>query len=662
MWAIEMKKNISALAVLFYILTVPITQAGPVAMTFQDLFDTLCHSQGCTKNKTTGLWESDISEDCEEYCGKHRLGCLSSGKPQFTDLISGDKKGGGCETSANREPLAKEAMPPPLPVSTQSAEECTITCPAQCSYTTSSGSSPRLDYDTIGKRFGSLYDCDGRKEEWRVIPETCAGKLGDGRCPMSDYGDSAQPLIDRYCTVDGIWKFIGEKSDQSYDERIGAVPAWFTELMNREPPHRRMNVRHCPFGDELRFVPGVGDSGSNAELEDLQSNSPYAKPRRGTTWEEGSWNNVIGSKTSENLTYLPIGRARTDNQTPSWIRIQLKNTDESKLEYAHVTRIEVKLKTIQTEFDCDINWVDQDGKPRSVDLGKMTPDKCKAWGDPFNASSTSFGDHIIRSMVVSESGSMKDLWRKNFPRGTIDYSLTNCYGPNHSFDSQDAQGRFIKFSTKGLREENVCRDKPDGCSSLVFNFTESNKFLGIEGETCDTIKTNPVKSKYVYIWFPHGYMHIWSIDIYYQPTLGQFCADGLPNKYGERSISYEDCSLSEIATRIGRPVASYTRSRFRYGVKRGDGKTRLYDIDYPSADKRSLFVTENGVPGVFKLKRDSDSGQSQLIFSEPPAKDSLIEWSTFQPGACLPMDLAQMSLCSGATTSKDCEGSCLWVD
>ena len=120
-----MKKNISALAVLFYILIVPITQASPVAgFTLESHFDSFCVNQGCTKDEATGKWESDISEDCEKYCGKHRLGCLSSGKPQLSDLFSGDKKGGGCETSANREPLAKEAMPTISPEIIEMSKPC----------------------------------------------------------------------------------------------------------------------------------------------------------------------------------------------------------------------------------------------------------------------------------------------------------------------------------------------------------------------------------------------------------------------------------------------------------------------------------------------------------------------------------------------------------
>jgi hypothetical protein len=286
-------------------------------------------------------------------------------------------------------------------------------------------------------------------------------------------------------------------------------------------------------------------------------------------------------------------------------------------------------------------------------------------------------------MVVSESSSkVEELWSENFVlySNGISGLPTTCNEANDSFDSQDAQGRFEEFSTIVW---NDCRDKKDGCSSLEFNFRKTSKYDGAKGETCDAKETKPVKSKYVYIWFPHGYMHIWSIDIYYQPTLGQFCADGLIEGYGDSGhITYEHCDLHKVATVMSRGE-DLTRSRFRYGVKRGDGSSTSYDIDWPSTEKRSLFVTENGEPKEFKLEGASDSGQSQLIFHERPAKGSLIEWSTVQPGACY-VDVRELKTgdcpsdnksgacvvpnCSHHTTSKDCQnptstkGACVWVD
>ena len=122
-----MKRHLSALAVLFYILTVPTAQANPIANFHPMMFyEQECINSGCKLDKGSGQWQSEeppegwtisdarqASEDCEKICGKYKPGCIGSGggvMDLVNELISGEKKESGCRISANKEPLAKEAM------------------------------------------------------------------------------------------------------------------------------------------------------------------------------------------------------------------------------------------------------------------------------------------------------------------------------------------------------------------------------------------------------------------------------------------------------------------------------------------------------------------------------------------------------------------------
>ena len=593
-----MKRHLSALAVLFYILTVPAAQAGPTASRLP-----LCEIKGCAKDEETGKWGP--GEDCELLC---RRSCISSGKPQLSDLFSGDKKGGGCETSANREPLAKEAMPtssPEITATTEACPEAGCRCealsPGACQnnrfcyfrndkldqscetligygvevedvfdvplpyppYITQGGKPLELDIDFSSEKDGAHSTAitlkgsaaDKVKEpgghiEWSVHPGGCffnSPDRGSNETKWETGNTKSATASEIHCLAGNSreiceanapycrWEDMNSTCIVSGEFPRAVIPKRFCGSMSKQDC--RYPVNYCRWYDdasEFSFEEErlslchvhedyEGDYCHEAYIEDLVSVSSFAQLSNGMS-------DVLGLKNASNLGYLELGPAGAgeagdyDDEPqpeykPSWIKIKVGS--------ALVTRVEVKVKDSQTKVMCSSGGY----------YFPATRAACEVYGDHAGGKGEEYQPAIHALLLTDKEYNSFSGWhpgynqegkgefiRKEQPSGPC----TSSTVPGRT-ETRDIVPADSWYANARIKPESLalCRDTPDGCDAIVLDFTKEyvkqtpsiydNRVGPCEGNFLlkDRNEMEFKKTDNLYLWFPHGYLHLWSINIYH---------------------------------------------------------------------------------------------------------------------------------------------------
>jgi len=594
-----MKRHLSALAVLFYILTVPMAQAGPTSWRLP-----LCEINGCTKDEETGKWESDISEDCEIHC---RRSCISLEKGSlftaFAELSGDGKKGGGCETSANSEPLAKEAMPTSSPEITATTEACPEAgCRCEALYGEACQNN-RFCYFNVQTTYCETLIGHGVEEEeefnvplsqppyitqggkplkpgknysWYTNLEvlhgsrrytttirlkgSAAAKVKEpggyiewipvkrGGCFFNqdelwyqfgaEYGNdcgnrqetACKASTAYYCSWDDVGKtcyskgerkpkrWCGNSMTQAHCENIGkrnnrdkSYCVWLDDASSYQFTEERLNL--CRVDSD-----GDDECGS-AHLDGLVSGSFNNKYRHDSL-------GVLSLKNGSNFKYFELGlEGRSDAAfVPTWVKIKVGD--------AKITRVVVKVKDAQTRVMCDVGG------------GYYHPDTraaCSTYGTYTmvpNESSTeerALGESFVPEiqgilLTGDEYSSLQDV------EGFSYYFAFNSRKPGRSSSARQWLARKglnnkLGYATAPIAVEGRanCKDKPQECDAITLDFMkiwdcEQENWTGPDCSEVDDPRLvsredeyfiEEDAERYVLLWFPHGYLHLWSVDIYH---------------------------------------------------------------------------------------------------------------------------------------------------
>ena len=217
------------------------------------------------------------------------------------------------------------------------------------------------------------------------------------------------------------------------------------------------------------------------------------------------WRGVLGPKNHSGNEYLELGTAsdRARGFEPSWLKVKLDGT--------LVSRVVVQVKAAQSKMKCNgFNG-----------FFPATRAACYVY-------SGNFGEPAAIHAVLLTEGEhnhfIDDESFVNFIR------MTRQSGPC-SPSAVPGPGSIVPttswYTNTRIKPESLalCLDKSDGCDPLTLDFRKVAAKQSRDSPHCeggqiwweDRNEAEFKAADYLYLWFPHGYLHLWSIDIYHVP-------------------------------------------------------------------------------------------------------------------------------------------------
>ena len=212
----------------------------------------------------------------------------------------------------------------------------------------------------------------------------------------------------------------------------------------------------------------------------------------------GNWNKIIGIKNTRGH-YFRGGRAANESDEgfkTTYLGIRIRPSDDPG---AAVTRVEFKLKDLQTNVQCEISGIKTPmtkaacfkfGGTPVVD-NKYDPD---GEGKLYDSESSRLNNFVYAAILGGVENGYTSF---NIP-SPYAHPQEELVGRGEWKDNDDILSRgstIVDFEPR-------CLDKSDGCDAHTIYFTDG--FID--------------DAEWLYIWYPNGYMHLWSVDIYAAPS------------------------------------------------------------------------------------------------------------------------------------------------